>query len=68
MPRLLGSPVLAASGDGRLELFVFDVEGVLWHIWQSAWSNGWSDWAKHGGPWEGPVWPASAGRPARAGP
>jgi Repeat of unknown function (DUF346) len=44
MPRLFGSPVLAASGDGRLELFVFDVEGALWHSWQTAWSNGWSDW------------------------
>jgi hypothetical protein len=50
MPRLLGSPVLAASGDGRLELCVFDVEGALWHIWQGAWSNGWSGWEPHDAP------------------
>ncbi|MCU1659381.1 MAG: hypothetical protein JWO57_4037, partial [Pseudonocardiales bacterium] len=60
MPRLFGSPSLAASGDGRLELFVFDIGGGLWHIWQTAWSNGWSGWAQHGGPWLEPTWPASA--------
>ena len=56
MARLLGSPTLAASGDGRLELFVFDIEGILWHIWQTAWSNGWSDWSQAG---QGSSWPAS---------
>ena len=51
MTRLFGSPVLAASGDGRLELFVFGLEDQnLWHIWQTNWSNGWSGWASHGHP------------------
>jgi hypothetical protein len=50
MARLFGAPILASSGDGRLELFVFDITGDLWHIWQTAWSNGWSDWLPHGSP------------------
>ena len=49
MPPLFGTPVLAPSGDGRLELFVEGFDANLWHIWQTAWSNGWSGWASHGG-------------------
>ncbi len=56
MVRLLGSPTLAASGDGRLELFVLDVEGTLWHKWQTARSNGWSGWSRSG---QAEQWPAS---------
>jgi hypothetical protein len=56
MARLLGSPTLGSSGDGRLELFVFDIEGTLWHIWQTAWSNGWSGWSQAG---QASSWPAS---------
>jgi len=56
MARLVGSPTLAASGDGRLELFVFDIEGALWHMWQTAWSNGWSAWVQAG---QAMSWPAS---------
>jgi hypothetical protein len=59
MPGLIGSPVLAPSGDGRLELFVVDFEGELWHIWQTAWSNGWSGWSQSTAP--GNSWPATVG-------
>lgn len=38
-----GEPVVAASGDGRLELFAFGPDGGLWHAWQAQWSNN-SDW------------------------
>jgi hypothetical protein len=39
-----GDPVVAPSGDGRLELFVFGrQDGRLWHAWQAQWSNS-SDW------------------------
>lgn len=30
-----GEPVVAASGDGRLELFVVGRDGGLWHAWQA---------------------------------
>jgi hypothetical protein len=60
MPGLWGSPFLASSGDGRLELFVFGDDRALWHIWQTAWSNGWSAWTRRGGPWADPVEPAAA--------
>ena len=33
MPTFFGAPEVA-SGDGRLELFVFDNQGVLWHARQ----------------------------------
>jgi hypothetical protein len=63
---LFGSPELAPSGDGRLELFVFDIAGVLWHIWQTAWSNGWSGWDQRspggGGAWPAAVAPSGDGR------
>jgi PASTA domain len=40
-----GEPVVAASGDGRLELFVFGrtTDGTVMHAWQAQWSNS-SDW------------------------
>ena len=39
-----GEPVVASSGDGRLELFAFgQQDGRLWHAWQAQWSNS-SDW------------------------
>ena len=47
---LTGSPMLAASADGRLELLVVGNDGQLWHQWQTAPSNGWSGWASHGQP------------------
>lgn len=58
MPSLFGAPEVAASGDGRLELFVFDGEGSLWHIYQTLWSgsDSWSDWCAAG---ESGDWPAT---------
>ena len=47
---LTGSPMLAASADGRLELMVVGNDGQLWAQWQTAPSNGWSGWASHGKP------------------
>ncbi len=47
MAALIGAPELAASGDGRHELFVFDI--TRW-LWQTARSYGWTAWASHGHP------------------
>jgi hypothetical protein len=65
IPRLFGAPELAPSGDGRLELFVFDIGGALWHIWQTSWSNGWSEWTPLdglAGSWPASVAPSGDGR------
>ena len=35
---------IAASADGRLELFITGTDGNVWHTWQTAASNGWSAW------------------------
>jgi hypothetical protein len=58
MPAFFGAPEVAASGDGRLEVFVFDVQGRLWHTWQTQWSNSgdWTGWCQQGG---GAQWPAT---------
>jgi hypothetical protein len=58
MPTFFGAPEVAASGDGRLEVFVFDIEGRLWHTWQKQWSNSgdWTGWCQQGG---GAQWPAT---------
>jgi hypothetical protein len=47
---LVGSPALACSPDGRLELFVVGTDGALWHTWQATPNNGWSRWVSHGSP------------------
>src|SRR5215467_569627 len=55
-----GEPVVAPSGDGRLELFVFGrQDGRLWHAWQGQWSNSsdWIGWSDLGGP--PGAWPAT---------
>src|SRR5207249_562426 len=44
---LQGTAAMAASQDGRLELFVVAADGALWHIWQTAVNRGWSDWVSH---------------------
>jgi PASTA domain len=58
MPTFFGAPEVAASGDGRLELFVFDVNGVLQHAWQAGWSvsGDWGGWCDLGQSGE---WPAT---------
>ncbi|HEX6478627.1 MAG TPA: hypothetical protein VF043_07270, partial [Ktedonobacteraceae bacterium] len=45
-----GSLCLAPGQDGRLELFAIGNDGALWHIWQTAVNNGWSNWFSHGNP------------------
>lgn len=45
-----GSLCVAPSQDGRLELFAIGNDGALWHIWQLAVNNGWSNWYSHGSP------------------
>ena len=47
---LVGSPAVAASAEGRLELFVAGTDGALWHIWQTAPNGDWSPWCSHGAP------------------
>jgi hypothetical protein len=47
---LMGSPTVAASADGRLELFVVGTDGALWHLGQTAPNGGWSEWHSHGTP------------------
>lgn len=54
---LVPSPVLGTNQDGRLELFIVGTPdpsqgwgGPLFHIWQTAPSNGWSSWYSHGRP------------------
>ncbi len=46
----LQTPAIAASADGRLELFAVGEDKALWHIWQTARNNGWSSWTSHGAP------------------
>ena len=61
MPRLIGAPAVASSGDGLLEVFVFTVDGALWHIGETQPGNlevSWSEWTRLGGPWPGGSWPA----------
>ena len=42
-------PVVSRNKDGRLEVFTRGTDGALWHIWQTAPSNGWSGWGSLGG-------------------
>jgi hypothetical protein len=46
-------PVVATNADGRLEVFSLEGEGDLWHIWQSAYEAGWSQWTSLGNPFAG---------------
>jgi acylphosphatase len=44
------APVVAANGDGRLEVFVTGSDGAVWHIWQiNTTGGGWSGWQSLGG-------------------
>src|SRR6266480_616013 len=51
--QLGGAPVVGTNADGRLEVFSFDGEGCLWHIWQSSSGAGWSQWTSLGNPFAG---------------
>jgi hypothetical protein len=53
MAGFFGPPVLVASADQRLELFVTGLDENLWHIYQTTQSNGLSNWVSHGTAWGG---------------
>jgi hypothetical protein len=38
------------GSDGRLEVFVIGGDNALWHRWQTAMNNGWSEWKSLGKP------------------
>ena len=42
-------PDVATNTDGRLEVFAVGSDDALWHIWQTAPNNGWSNWRSLGG-------------------
>jgi hypothetical protein len=49
-----GDPSVAHNADGRLELFLRGNDTNLYHLWQTAPNNGWSEgWAPMGGQWPG---------------
>jgi hypothetical protein len=41
---------VAPDAAGRLELVARGSDGAVWHIWQTAINNGWSNWFSHGSP------------------
>jgi hypothetical protein len=41
-----GAPFIGNNADGRIEVFVTGDDGGIYHIWQTAPSNGWSAWAQ----------------------
>ncbi len=45
---LVSAPTLSRNADGRLEIFALGTDDCLWHIWQTAPSNGWSGWVRQG--------------------
>jgi acylphosphatase len=55
MGGVIFDPVTTNNQDGRLEVFAKGSDGALWHIWQTAPSNGWSGWASLGGGMGSPV-------------
>ncbi|MEO5835015.1 MAG: matrixin family metalloprotease [Nakamurella sp.] len=46
---LISDAVVADNADGRMEVFVRGGDNAVWHIWQTAPSNGWGGWASLGG-------------------
>ncbi|MCI0402242.1 MAG: S8 family serine peptidase, partial [Acidobacteria bacterium] len=46
---IITPPGLGQNLDGRLEIFALGTDERLWHIWQTAPSNGWSGWTPMGG-------------------
>lgn len=41
-----GAPFVGNNADGRIEVFTTGADGAIYHIWQTAPSNGWSSWAE----------------------
>ena len=51
-----GRPALARNKNGRLELFVLDRDGKIWHRWQKqAGGDAWEGWRTLGSPGEAAV-------------
>jgi hypothetical protein len=48
-PALTNWPAVARNPDGRLEVVAADVNGTLWHMWQSSPNGGWTSWFSLGG-------------------
>jgi hypothetical protein len=49
--RVIGTPAVGNSRDGRLEVFVLGTDGSLLHRWErNLRSTAWSDWHSHGDP------------------
>ena len=46
---LTSKPAVGRNADGRLEVFARGTDNALYHIWQTAPNNGWSDWGGLGG-------------------
>ncbi len=47
---LVSNVAIQNNLDGRLEVFAVGTDNALWHIWQTAPSNGWANgWASRGG-------------------
>ncbi|MFV8752375.1 S8 family serine peptidase [Nannocystaceae bacterium ST9] len=42
---ILGQPAVGRSLDGRMNVFAIGTDGRIWHLWQTAPSNGWTGWA-----------------------
>ncbi len=49
---LLGRPAVARNADGRLEVFVRDNDGGIYHAAQTCKGCGWGAWAPLGGWWQ----------------
>jgi hypothetical protein len=45
----LTAPAVGRNADGRIEVFACTSDNALWHIWQTAPNNGWSNWERLGG-------------------
>src|SRR3989442_15641097 len=44
----MGRIAVGSNADGRLEVFVVWNDNSIWHNWQTARNNGWSDWSPLG--------------------
>ena len=58
-----GGPAIARNRDGRLEVFVQEIGGTMWHRWQRS-QGGWSQWASPEGQPSGWFSELAVGAPA----
>jgi len=45
----LVAPAVGRNAEGRMEVFACTQDNALWHIWQTAPNNSWSNWERLGG-------------------